>query len=385
MRSNMDFELSNEQKDIQKAAREFAEGEFPDIALEYDQKEEWPMALWKKASELGFIGLYIKEEHGGGGLGAFEQALVMEEFWKVDPGCGCILLTAFGSNAIQNYGTEEQKRKYLPPLSNGKAIMGTAITEPDAGSDIFGIRTTATRDGNEYVVNGSKMFVTSGSIADFIAVFCLINPEAKSRTKRHALIIVETDRPGFEATKITGKMGIRASDTAELALNDVRVPRENLIGEEGQGFELIMHLFNFARIEAAAQGVGVAQGALDKAIAHVKKREAFGRPIGSFQALQFKIAEMATMIECARCLYYKSACLYDAGKVDRKLIAMAKWFGGEVGVRVTDEALQLHGGYGYIAEYDIERFYRAAKIVEIYEATKEIEKQTVATALLGKL
>ncbi|MFC1824121.1 acyl-CoA dehydrogenase family protein [Thermodesulfobacteriota bacterium] len=380
----MDFELSKEQKDIQKAAGEFAIGEIKDIALEYDQKEEFPMELWKKASELGFIGLYIKEEFGGGDLGVLEQSLVMEEFWKVDPGCGCILLTAFGSNAIQNFGTKEQKNKYIPPLSSGGAIMGTAITEPDAGSDVFGISTTARKDGDDYVINGSKMFVTSGTIADYLAVFC-VTDDRSSRTNQHSLILIETDRPGFEATKISGKMGIRASDTAEVALNDVRVPKENLVGEEGQGFELIMHLFNFARIEASAQGVGVAQGALDKAVAHMKKRQAFGRPIGTFQALQFKVADMATMIECGRNLYYKAATRYDSGVVDRKLIAMSKWYCGEVGVRVTDEALQIHGGYGYIAEYDIERFYRAAKIVEIYEATKEIEKQTVATAVLGKL
>jgi alkylation response protein AidB-like acyl-CoA dehydrogenase len=381
----MDFELTNEQKDIQKAAREFAEGEFPDIALDVDQKEEFPMELWKRASKLGFIGLSIKEQYGGGGLGVLEEGLVMEEFWKVDPGCGCILITTFGVTPIQNYGNEEQKQKYLPPLCNGGAIMGTAITEPDAGSDVFGIRTAARKEGDEYVISGSKMFTTNGCLGNYIGIFCVTNPEVKSRTDRYSLIMVETDRMGYEATKIHGKMGIRASETTEVALSDVRVPKENLIGQEGKGFELVMNLFNFARIWAASQGIGVAQGALNKAIAHMKKRYAFGRPIGSFQTLQFKIADMATMIECGRSLFFKSAYMYDSGIVDTKLIAMAKWYCGEVGVRVTDEALQIHGGYGYIAEYDIERFYRAAKIVEIYEGTKEIDKQTIATAILGKL
>jgi acyl-CoA dehydrogenase len=382
----MDFELTNRQKQIRLAAREFAEGEFPEIAREYDRREEFPRDLWKKACELGFIGLFIKKEYGGLGLGFLEFAMVMEEFWRVDPGCGNILLTAFGSELIQLYGTEEQKRKYLPPLTKGKAIMGTAITEPDAGSDITAILTIASKDGNEYVINGTKQFITNGSIANYLVVFCLTHPEAESRFKRFGAILVETDRPGFGATKLTGKLGIRASDTAEIRFSDVRVPKENLIGEkEGEGFSQIMQLFNINRVIAASQGVGVAQGALDKAIKHVKQRKQFGQPIGSFQAIQFKIAEMATWVEAARALTYKAGWMIDDGKVDPKLISMAKWIAGEVGVKVTNDALQLHGGYGYIADYDIERFYRDAKIVEIYEGTKEIEKNTIARELLGRL
>ena len=382
----MDFELTNRQKQICLSAREFAEGEFPGIAREYDRREEFPRDLWKKACELGFIGLFIKKEYGGLGLGFLEFAMVMEEFWRVDPGCGNILLTAFGSELIQLYGTEEQKRKYLPPLTKGEAIMGTAITEPDAGSDILSILTFARKDGNEYVINGSKQFITNGSIANYLALFCLVHPESESRLKRFAVILVETDRPGFGAIKLTGKMGIRASDTAEIRLSDVRVPRENLIGEkEGEGFPQIMQLFNINRVIAASQGVGVAQGALDKAVRHVKQRKQFGHPIGAFQAVQFKIAEMASWVEAARALTYKAGWMLDHGKVDPKLISMAKWIAGEVGVKVTNDALQLHGGYGYIADYDIERFYRDAKIVEIYEGTKEIEKNTIAREILGKL
>jgi alkylation response protein AidB-like acyl-CoA dehydrogenase len=382
----MDFELTHRQKQIRLAAREFAEGEFPGVAREYDRREEFPKELWKKACELGFIGLFIKKEYGGLGLGFLEFAMVMEEFWRVDPGCGNILLTTFGSELIQLYGTEEQKKKYLPPLTKGKAIMGTAITEPDAGSDITGILTNARRDGDSYVINGSKQFITNGSIANYLAVFCLAYPEAESRLKRFGVIIVETDRPGFGALKITGKMGIRASDTAEIRLSDVRVPKENLIGEkEGEGFSQIMQLFNINRVIAASQGVGVAQGALDMAVKHVKQRKQFGQPIGAFQAVQFKIAEMATWVEAARALYYEAGWMIDHGKVDPKLISIAKYLAGEVGVKVANEALQLHGGYGYIADYDIERFYRDAKIVEIYEGTKEIEKNTIARELLGKL
>jgi acyl-CoA dehydrogenase len=382
----MDFELSDEQKDIQRAAKEFAEGEFPEIAREYDRKEEFPRELWKKACQLGFIGLYIKEEYGGPGLGFLEHSMVMEEFWRVDPGCGCILLSVFGSELIQLYGREEQKKKYLPLLPKGKAIMGTAITEPDAGSDMTSISTTAKKDKDGYVVNGTKQFITNGSIADYLVVICITNPEVESRLRRFSAVLVETNRPGFGATKITGKLGIRASDTAELNFSDVRVPRENLIGtEEGQGFFQTMQLFNINRVIAAAQGVGVAQGSLDKAVKHVKQRKQFGRPIGSFQAVQFQIAEMATWVEAARALTYKAGWMIDHEKVDPKLISMAKWLAGEVGVKVANEALQLHGGYGYIADYDIERFYRDAKIVEIYEGTKEIEKNTIAREILGKM
>lgn len=382
----MDFELTNRQKQIRLAAREFAEGEFPGVAREYDRKEEFPRELWKKACELGFIGLFIKKEYGGLGLGFLECAMVMEEFWRVDPGCGNILLTVFGSELIQLYGTEEQKKKYLPPLTKGQAIMGAAVTEPDAGSDILSVLTLAKREGDHYSISGAKQFITNGSIANYIVVFCLTHPEAGSRLKRFGVIIVETDRPGFGAIKITGKLGIRASDTAELRFSDVKVPKENLIGmKEGEGFSQIMQLFNINRVIAASQGIGVAQGALDKAIQYVKKRKQFGQPLGAFQATQFKIAEMATWIEAARILCYKAGWMLDCGKVDPKIISIAKWLAGEVGVKVTNEALQLHGGYGYIADYDIERFYRDAKIVEIYEGTKEIEKNTIARELLGRV
>jgi acyl-CoA dehydrogenase len=380
----VDFQLTKEQKDIRQAARDFAEKEIRDIAREYDQKEEFPFDLWKEACDLGFVGVYIDEAYQGPGLGYFEAALIMEQFWRVDPGCGCILLTSFGAELIQNFGTEEQKKKYIPPIPQGKAIMGAAITEPDAGSDIFSVMTSAAKDGDAYAINGTKMFITNGSLADYLAVYCLTNPDAKSRYERYSFFIVEKDRPGFQANKLRGKLGIRASDTAEIVLNNVKVPKENLIGgKEGQGFPQVMDLFNINRVLAASQGVGVAQGALDQAISHVKKRQAFGQAVGKFQAIQTKLAEMATMVEAARLLTYQAAWLIDHGKKDPRLIAMAKWLAGETGVRVTDDALQMHGGYGYINEYDIERFYRDAKIVEIYEGTKEMEKLTIARRLLG--
>jgi len=380
------FELTAEQRDIRQAAREFAEGEFPRYAREADRNEACPRELYDKAADLGFFGIFFPEAYGGAGLGYLEFCLVVEEFWRVDPGLGQSLgSTVFGSDLILLFGTEEQKRRYLPPLTTGEAIMGAAITEPDAGSDITSVRTTAVLDGDEWVISGTKMFITNGTLADYLIVFCLTDPEAPDRHGRHSCILVETDRPGFRARKLTGKLGIRASDTAEVVLDEVRVPASNLIGRRGRGFHQFMEFFNRTRLHVAAQGVGVAQGALDMAVRHVKAREQFGRPLAAFQGVQFKVAEMATRVEAARSLVYRAAALVDAGTVDHRLIAMAKWLAGETGVRVADEALQLHGGYGYLAENDVERFYRDAKIVEIYEGTKEIEKQIVARGILGRV
>ena len=381
----MDFELTEEQKDIIKAAREFAEGEFPEIAQECDRKEEFPRHLWKKACQLGFVGVYIKEEYGGAGLGFLEHCLITEEFWRVDPGIGqSILTSAFGSEMIQLFGTEKQKKALLPPLVKGEAITGAAITEPDAGSDVASVATRAIPEEGEYIINGSKSFTTNGTTADFIQVLCLTNPEAESRHQRHSVITVETDREGFEATPLKNKLGIRASETAQLTFSDVHVPRENLVGTEGDGFRQFMVFFDHTRPQICAQGVGLAQGAMEMAIKHVRERRQFGKPLASFQATRFKIAEMATRIEAARNLYYKATWMLDRGKRDSKLISMAKWYSGELAVRVADEALQLHGGYGYIGDYDIERFYRDAKIVEIYEGTKEVEKMIIARSILGK-
>jgi acyl-CoA dehydrogenase len=381
----MNFELSDTEKDIQQAAREFAEKEFTEVAREYDQKEEFPKAIWKKACDLGFVGGFIKEEYGGPGLGFTEVAMIMEQFWRVDPGMGNLILTAFGAEIIQNYGTEEQKNKYLPLLPSGEAIMCCAITEPDAGSDILMASTTAVRDGDEYIINGSKMFITTGTLADLAVVFCVTDQKGGDRYKRHSFIIVETNRAGFEAVKIKGKMGIRASDTAELSFNDVRVPVGNLIGSvENEGFKQVMYLFNINRLVAGASGLGVAQGAFEKAVQHVQKRRQFGKNLASFQGVQFMIAEMAAKIEVARNTLYKACWLIDKGKFDPLVISIAKFFAGEIAVSVTNEALQLHGGYGYIAEYDVERFYRDAKIVEIYEGAREIEKITIAKEILGR-
>jgi alkylation response protein AidB-like acyl-CoA dehydrogenase len=312
-----------------------------------------------------------------------EDCLINEEFWRVDPGIGkACQATVFGSEMLILYGSEEQKKKWLPPLVKGEAISGTAITEPDAGTDVTSIRTKAVLDGDEYVINGNKMFITNGTVANYVAVLCKTHPEAERRHGQFSFIMVETDREGFEARKLRNKLGIRASDTGDLYFTDVRVPKENLIGTEAAGFKQFMFFLNHTRLHICAEAVGLAQGALDQAINFVKSRQVFGKPLSSFQVTEFKIAEMATQIEAARTLYQKAAWLVDQGRVEPHLVSMAKWYAGEVAMKVAEESLQLHGGYGFIGEYDIERFFRAAKVVEIYEGTKEAQKIVIARKLL---
>ncbi|MCP4576268.1 MAG: acyl-CoA/acyl-ACP dehydrogenase [Deltaproteobacteria bacterium] len=381
----MDFILSKEQQDIVKAARKFAHGEFPERALEFDREEKFDLKIWKKACDLGFVGVFIEEEYDGAGYGFFEHCLINEEFWAVEPGMAAqILSTTFGAELVQLYGTQAQKEVLLPKLVAGKAMMGTAITEPDAGCDVTGAITTAVKDGSEWVINGTKMFTTNGNLADVILVFCRTDPENPSRHGLHSFILVPTDAPGYKATKIHGKLGIRASDTAEVSLKDVRVPQDNLVGKEGEGFYELMAFFNRTRLHVCAQAVGLARAALEESIRHTKGRKQFGRPLASFQVTRFKIAEMATKIRAARNLYYEAAWSADHGNIDHALIAMAKWFSAKIAVECADEALQMHGGYGYIDEYKVQRLYRDAKILEIYEGTKEMEKMIIAGSLLGK-
>ena len=379
----MDFTLSREQQDIIKAAREFAQGEFPDRALEFDREEKFDLDIWKKACELGFVGVFIDEEYGGAGYGFLEHCLIVEEFWAVDPGIAMAIgSTVFGSEILGLFGTEAQKRLFLPPLVEGEAIMGTAITEPDAGCDVTSATTTGVRDGDEWVINGSKMFATNGNLANFLLVFCMTDPDNPSRHDRYSFILVPADTPGYSSSKIRGKLGIRASDTAEISFTDVRVPLSNLVGEEGKGFKELMAFFNRTRLHICAQAVGLARAALEESIRHTKGRTQFGAPIASFQVTQFKIAEMATRIRAARNLYYEAAWSVDNGNIDHALIAMAKWYSAEMAVRCADEALQMHGGYGYIDEYKVQRLYRDAKILEIYEGTKEMEKTIISRSIL---
>jgi alkylation response protein AidB-like acyl-CoA dehydrogenase len=377
------IELSKEQVDIKNAAREFAEKEIPKFSRECDENEEFPWNLWRDACKHGFVGVFIDEAYGGQGYGYLENALIWEEFHSIDPGCAfAVLGTTIGAETLLINGNEEQKSTFLPPLVKGKAIMAIMVTEPEAGSDVAGIRTKAEKIGGSWIINGTKTFSTNGSIADYAIVLCRTEESGK-RHERFSTIIVDLKEDGVERRKLRGKLGMRASDTAEITFKDVQVPEENLMGKRGRGFYHIMDFFNRSRSWVAAQAVGAAKGALDFAVKHSREREAFGQKISSFQAIQFKIAEMATKVEAARCLTYKASSMIDAGKVDAVYSAMAKWYAARIAVEVVDEALQIHGGLGYFSDHPISRFYRDVKAIEIYEGTKEIEKWLIGRRILG--
>ncbi|MEA2040065.1 MAG: acyl-CoA dehydrogenase family protein [Thermodesulfobacteriota bacterium] len=378
------FELTREQKQIQKAARKFAEGELREVARDLDAKEEFDDSIWKKAAELGFLAVFIDEKYGGAGFGYFEQCLIMEEFARIDMGITHALdSTFFGTQLIEIIGTEEQKQKYLPPICRGEIRMGMGITEPDAGSDVASMGTMAVKEGDDYVITGNKIFITNCTLADFLIVLCVTDTENPKKHQRLSTIIVETNRPGYEANPFHGKLSLRASNTGEVAFKGVRVPQSNLLGKEGQGFYNIMEFFNRSRVQVAAFGVGTAQGALDKTISHIRQREQFGKPLASLQLVQGKIADMATFTEAARSILYRAASKLDSGTPDPSLSSMAKWYCAEVAVKVADEAIQLHGGYGILEEYDVAHYWRNAKVLEIFEGSKEVEKIVIAKKILG--
>lgn len=383
----MDFALSKEQLDLQKAAREFAKGEFDmELARDLDAKHEYPTKIWKKAGELGFIGLHFPEEYSGMGYGVLENILVAEELCRGDSSIGaCMILAGFASEIVLRFGSDEQKAKWLPKVAEAETLSAGAFTEAGHGSDITAMDTTAVKDGDEYVINGSKTFITNGNMAGFFCTLCQTDADASPSYRGLSLILVEADRKGVATTNVGDKLGIRMMDTAEVVYTDVRVPVENLIGKEGKGFYQVLEFFDESRILIAAQALGTAQGAFDRAVDYVKEREQFGKKLAQFQITQHKLADMATKIELARLMTYKAAWNYDQGNIDPKLTSMAKMFAARTAVEVADEAIQLLGGYGYMREYDVERFYRDAKITEIYEGTKEIQKNTIASAVIGKL
>jgi len=381
----MDFGLSDEQIAIRDEVRKFAENEIEPIAKEYDVAEEYPHEIMDKAAEMGLLGAHIPMEYGGAGYSNLESAIITEELFAVDAGIGlCITSAAFGADAIMEFGTEAQKERFLTPVAAGEAIMGAAISEPDTGSDVSSVSTSAEKDGDEWVINGNKMWITNGSVGDYYVVLCETDPDADGRYNGFSQIVVEADRDGFEADKITGKLGIRSSDTAELILDDVRVPEENLVGTRGMGFLQQMQFFDDTRTAVAAQGVGIAKGACEAALEYAQEREQFDRPISEFQAIQHKLADMHTRTEAARNLTYKAAWNVDQGEDITKLASMAKEYASRVAVDVADEAVQIHGGAGYVNDFPVERFYRDAKITQIYEGTTEIQKNIIARELLGK-
>jgi len=382
----MDFALSDVQKQVRDEVRRFADNEIRPVATEYDQREEFPHEVMDKAVEMGLVGSSIPVEYGGAGYDYLTNIILVEELFAADPGIGlCISSAAFGADALEAFGSEEQKEQFLRPIAEGEAIMGSAISEPDVGSDVSSVSTSARKEGDEWVIDGNKMWITNGSVGDFFVVLCQTDPDAEGRYNGFSQILIEADRDGFEAEKITGKLGIRASDTAELILDGVRIPEENLLGTRGAGFLQLMQFFDETRTAVAAQGVGIARGAAERALDYAQEREQFGRPISEFQAIQHKLAEMHTRTEAARQLTYKSAWSVDHADEDlTQLASMAKEFASQVAVDVADEAVQIHGGAGYVNDFDVERFYRDAKITQIYEGTSEIQKNIVARELLGK-
>ncbi|RZB34277.1 MAG: hypothetical protein SRB1_00045 [Desulfobacteraceae bacterium Eth-SRB1] len=383
----MNFELLKSHKEIQKAARDFAKGEFKkELAIELNKKHEFPKKIWKKAADLGFIGIHFPEEYSGQGLGALENILVAEAFCSGDSSIGsALILAAFASECILRFGSDELKKQLLPKVAEGEMLSAGAFTEPDHGSDITSMNTTAVHDGDDWIVNGSKTFITNGGLAGFYIVLCQTDPDADPTYRGMSMLLVEADRKGVSTMDVGEKMGIHMIPTAEIIFKDVRVPSSNLIGKEGRGFYQVLEFFDESRILIAAQGLGIAQGAFDRALAYVKQREQFGKKIAEFQVTQHKLADMATKIELARLITYKAAWNFDQGRIDPKLTSMAKMFAGRTAVEVADEAIQLLGGYGYMAEYEVERFYRDAKITEIYEGTREIQKNTIASAVIGRL
>ena len=384
----MDFELTEEQMAIKKAVKEFCEKEFtPELALELDEKEEYPMALYKKAAKLGFTSMRFPEEYGGQGYGVLEDCLVTEEMCRADPGLGVAVTlgTLMLPDVLLKHGTEEQRQKYIPPLCTGEKISAAAFSEPEHGSDITRMDTTAAKSGNEWVINGNKEFITNAPVADYFCVLCQTDPKITPSHKGESLFAVDRGTPGLDATKLKGKMGIKPCVTGSLSLSDVKVPETNLIGELNKGFYYALELFDETRIAVAAEAVGMAQGAFERAFSYAKERKQFGSPIIQFEGISFKLADMATKIETARLITYKAAWLFDQGKIDPMITAMAKAYASRVAMDVTDEAIQIYGGYGYLADYHVERFHRCAKITEIYEGTTEIQKLTIMRYLLKRM
>ncbi|MCI7239279.1 MAG: acyl-CoA dehydrogenase [Anaerococcus sp.] len=376
------YKLTEEQEEMREMFREFAQNEVAAMAIEVDEEHKFPEENVAKMQELGFFGIPFAEEYGGNGQDTLTYILAVEELSKCCATTGVILSahTSLGADCINKFGNEEQKEKYLTPLASGEKLGAFALTEPDAGTDASGQKTVAVLDGDHYVLNGSKIFITNAGYADTYVVFAMTDKE--QGTRGISAFIVEKDFDGFDFGTTEDKMGIKGSATRELIFRDCKVPKENLLGEEGKGFKYAMATLDGGRIGIAAQALGIAEGALDKTIKYVKEREQFGRPIAEFQNTQFKLAEMATEIEAARHLVYKAAVLKDNGENYTVAAAMAKLRAARTAMFVTTRAVQMFGGYGYVKEYEVERMMRDAKITEIYEGTSEVMQMVISGQLL---
>jgi len=379
----MKLELTGEQQMVQAMAREFAENEIKPIAAEIDREARYPHETVKRMGELGLMGIYIPEKWGGAGADVVSYALALTEIARA---CGshAVIMSVNNSlfcDPIYKFGTDAQREKFLRPVAAGHEQGCFALTEPQAGSDATNQHTLAVRDGDQYVVNGRKIFVTSGREASAALVLCQTNREGGHRGI--SALLIEKGTPGFLVPKTEDKLGIRASDTAEFVFEDCRVPVANRLGEEGMGFRIAMTGLDGGRIGIAAQALGLATGAFERSIAYARDRKSFGVPIAQHQMVQWMLADMATAIEGARLLVLRAAALKDAGKPYGTASAMAKLFASEIAMKVTTDAIQVHGGYGYIKEYEVERYFRDAKITQIYEGTSQIQKLVIARAVLG--
>jgi alkylation response protein AidB-like acyl-CoA dehydrogenase len=378
----MNFEFTEEQLAVQEAARDFAQKELLPGVIERDEKQEFPKEQVRMLGELGFLGMMVDPKYGGGGMDTVSYVLAMEEICKVEAACGVIMsvnnsLVCWG---LETYGTEEQKQKYLSKLSTGQNLGSFCLSEPEAGSDATSQKTEAIDKGDHYLLNGTKNWITNGNSSDV----CIVIAQS-DRDKRHKginALIVEKKFDGVVVGRKENKLGIRASDTHSIMLSDVRVPKENRIGEDGFGFSLAMDTLNGGRIGIASQALGIASGAYELALQYSKERQAFGKPISNHQGIQFKLAEMATRIDAARLLILQAAYKKDKGESFVKEAAMAKLFASKTAMDVTIEAIQIHGGYGYVKEYHVERMMRDAKITEIYEGTSEIQRIVISRELL---
>jgi alkylation response protein AidB-like acyl-CoA dehydrogenase len=382
-RSSVDFELDEEQKLLRKTVRDFAEAELGPHSREWDEKQDFPREVFAKLAELGLMGVAWPAEYGGSGLSTLDWALVMEELSRVDAGVALSLAAhhSLCSGHIFLAGSEEQKKKYLVPLAKGEKVGCWGLTENSAGSDAGGTRTTAIRDGAQWVLNGSKTFITNGRVAD-TAVVMAVTDKSKGK-KGISAFVVERGTKGFRSGKKEDKLGVRSSDTSELVFEDCRIPAENLLGREGYGFVDTLRILDRGRIGIAAFSVGIAQASLEASMKYALERKQFGHPIADFQAVQFKIADMSTHVQAARLLTWRAASLRDAGREHTAESSMAKLFAGEAAVQIALDAIQIHGGYGYLKEYNVERYLRDAKLGTIGEGTSEVQRLVIARELLG--
>ncbi len=378
----MDFDYTPEQIQLRREVREFAAAEIAPHVMEWDESQTFPLAVIKKLGQLGYMGIIFPEEYGGAGLGYVEYSIVIEELSRVDGSIGIILAahTSLCSNHIAKAGSEEQKRKYLTKLTTGEWLGCWSLTEPEAGSDAAGTRSTAVREGDDWILNGSKTFTTNAHYADVCVGMAITDRTAA----RHGIsaFILEKDTPGFRAGKKENKLGLRASATGEVIFSNCRLPASQLLGKPGEGFVDSLRILDGGRVSIAALSIGMAQGAYDAALKYAKIRRQFGRPISEFQAIQHKLVDMATKIDASRLLTYRAAKMIDAGKRVTRESAMAKLFASEAAVEIANEAVQIHGGYGFIKDYPVEKFYRDVKLCTIGEGTSEIQRLVIARQLL---